>query len=192
MKTTIKKSLVIAFMLGTLIGYANVNSTTSIDAKKVKIEFRAVKKGENLTIKSKNGIEIYNKEIQVSGNYSKYYDLSALKNGMYITELNTATKIIIKPFIVENSLVTFLTDKEEIFYKPEIKAENNSIYISKKNSSKEPVSIVLYYKNELIYSNTFIDTERFNKVFRLLKTEKGKYTAIVFSKNKSFKKEIEF
>lgn len=79
------------------------------------------------------------------------------------------------------------------FFEPIIKIRNkkNLVYISKENSSKEPVKVTLYYYNRIIYSKTFKAEEKLSKVFRLLESETGSYKIIVKSEGKSFIKNFE-
>ena len=74
---------------------------------------------------------------------------------------------------------------------PVVTVKKSSIFISKKNIKNKEIKILLYYNEELIYSNTFKGKENLNKVFRLLETEKGKYKVIMHSNNETFTKEIE-
>lgn len=121
----------------------------------------------------------------------KIYGFSALKDEKFTVDLNKGLEIITKPFLVNKSIVIFLTNKKETFSKPVIKSGKNSIYVSKKNTKKEAVKISLYYKDELIYSNTFKEKENLNTLFHLLETEKGTYKVVVYCNNKSFTKEFE-
>ncbi|MGJ8743499.1 hypothetical protein [Polaribacter sp.] len=190
MKNTIKKILVVAFMLGTLIGYANVKSTSFDDAKKVRVVFHSVQKGQTISLKNNNGRTIYNQEILISGKFSRVFNLTALKKGNYTAELHKDFEIIVKPFTVKEGEVSFSISKEYTIMKPVIRTEKNRLLISKINSSKEPIDITIYYKDELIYSETFKEGPVFHKVFRLLKDKTGDYKVIINSDNKSFVKEF--
>ena len=69
MKTTIKKYLVAVTFLLSLVSYATEkNISTTIDGKKVKVEFTAVRKGQVLSIKSANSIVMYSDIIEMAGN----------------------------------------------------------------------------------------------------------------------------
>ena len=58
MKTIKRRVLVVVFMLGTLFNYANNEKefNKTIDAKKVKVVFKDVKKGQLLSVKDKKWI----------------------------------------------------------------------------------------------------------------------------------------
>ena len=60
MKTTIKKYLVAFTFLLSVVSYATEkNISSTIDGRKVKVEFTAVKKGQVLSIKNANSIVMY-------------------------------------------------------------------------------------------------------------------------------------
>ena len=190
MKTTIKKYLVAVAMLLSSANYATEKniSTTAIDGKKVKVEFTAVRKGQVLSIKDKNGLAIYNDVIEMAGNYTKTFDLTALKNGLYTTELDKNFETIIKPFLVENGLVTFLTEENKTIFKPVIRTIENLVLISRISLNKQPVKITLYYEGNVIYTETTQDHKVLNRAFRLLKSKKGNYTVAINANNKNYSK----
>ncbi|TXD50129.1 DUF3244 domain-containing protein [Polaribacter sp. IC073] len=191
MKTIIKKYLVAIIMLVTSINYANEKATSinTIDGKKVRVEFKAVKKGHTLSIKNEDGTLIYSKELKNSGNFSQIFDLSKLEEGNYTTELEKDYEITVKYFAVLDNKISF--NKEETIFKPVIRAENNLVLISKITFNKEPLKVSLYYKDELILSETITRTASetiLNKVYRVSKEKKGDYKVIVSSNDRSYLK----
>jgi hypothetical protein len=191
MKTTIKKYLVVVMMLGTLINYANEkkNSINTIDGKKVKVEFKTVKKGHMLSIKDENGVVMYSQEIKRSGTYSQIFDLSKLQKGNYTTELEKDFEIIIKYFSVLDGQISFKDEK--IIFKPVIRIKDNLILISKMNFEKEPLKIVLYYNDEIILSEKVKDADAIvNRVYRVSKKIKGDYKVVINSNNRTYKKDF--
>ena len=193
MKSTIKKYLVVVMMLGTLINYANENknSLNTIDGRRVKVEFKTVKKGHTLSIKDESGIVMYSQEIIKSGNYSQIFDLSKLQKGNYTTELEKDFEITIKSFSVLDGQILFKDEKT--IFKPVIRIKDNLILISKINFEKEPLKVVLYYNDEIILSENTIDSsDIINRVYRLSKNIKGNYKVIVNTDNRAYKKDFNF
>jgi hypothetical protein len=190
MKTAIKKYILGTLLFATFISYATEKniSKENRDGKKVKVEFKAVKKGQVLSIKDANGGIIYNDIIATAGNYSKTFDLTALKNGRYTTELAKNFEIIIKPFFVENGLVTFLTKNTKTIFKPVIRITENLVFISKMSFDNTPIKVTLYYQGDVIYSETVKEEKELERVFRLLKTKKGNYRVALNSKNRGYSK----
>jgi hypothetical protein len=193
MKTTIKKYLVVVMMLGTLINYANENknSLNTIDGRRVKVEFKTVKKGHTLSIKDESGIVMYSQEIIKPGNYSQIFDLSKLQKGNYTTELEKDFEITIKSFSVLDGQILFKDEKT--IFKPVVRIKDNLILISKMNFEKEPLKVVLYYNDEIILSeNTTDSSDIINRVYRLSKKIKGNYKVIVKTDNRTYKKDFNF
>ncbi|MGK0422378.1 MAG: hypothetical protein ACJAVE_001207 [Polaribacter sp.] len=193
MKSTIKKYLVVVMMLGTLINYANENknSLNTIDGRRVKVEFKTVKKGHTLSIKDESGIVMYSQEIIKPGNYSQIFDLSKLQKGNYTTELEKDFEITIKSFSVLDGQILFKDEKT--IFKPVVRIKDNLILISKMNFEKEPLKVVLYYNDEIILSeNTTDSSDIINRVYRLSKKIKGNYKVIVKTDNRTYKKDFNF
>tara|TARA_B110000093_G_C12883897_1_gene373146 strand:+ start:115 stop:696 length:582 start_codon:yes stop_codon:yes gene_type:complete len=193
MKSTIKKYLVVVMMLGTLINYANENknSLNTIDGRRVKVEFKTVKKGHTLSIKDESGIVMYSQEIIKPGNYSQIFDLSKLQKGNYTTELEKDFEITIKSFSVLDGQILFKDEKT--IFKPVVRIKDNLILISKMNFEKEPLKVVLYYNDEIILSeNTTDSSDIINRVYRLSKKIKGNYKVIVNTDNRTYKKDFNF
>lgn len=192
MKTAIKKHLVLAtLMIGSLISYANGNNTDSnfLNEAKVKVEFYKVKKGELLSIKNEEGEIIYSLKIKNSGSYSRIFDISKLEEGSYTRELEKDYEIIIKPFSIMSGGITF--GKEQVIFKPVIRAENDLILISKLNFEKEPAKISLYYNNDLIFFETLKSSEALLKrIYKLSEKEEGSYRVVMYCNNKHYTKKF--
>ena len=189
MKTIIKKYLVVVLMFGTFINYATEkNISTTIDGKKVKVEFTAVRKGQVLSIKNANNIVMYSDVIEMAGNYARTFDLTNLENGKYTAELEKDFETIIKPFLVANGLVTFTPEENKTIFKPVIRTQDNLLLISKISLKNQPIKITLYYMDAVIYTETSKDTKVLNRALRLLKNKKGTYTVAINADNKNYRK----
>ena len=189
---TIKKITLVALMFGTLISYANENTnpTNTVDAKRVKVEFRTVKEGHALTIKTENGLIIYKQVIKNSGTYSKVFDLTNLEDGIYTTELEKDFEILVKKIEVKNGFVTFLKEGKKKIFKPVIRTEGDLLLISKMTFNKQPLKIVLYYNNDVILSETVKGKELINRVYKLSKTEEGAYKVVIYTDSRTYVKDF--
>lgn len=185
MKTTIKKILVVVAMLGTLLNYANENETSLnlLGKKKLKVTCKEVKKGNILSIKDMAGTTVYSQTIKNSGNYAAIFDLSNLETGNYITELEKDFEIIIRDFTVLKGNITFMEEKK--LFKPVIRTKNNLVLVSQTAFNKEPMQVVIYYKDEIIFSETVKrDSKKFlTRVYRLDEEIKGDYKVLVRNRN---------
>ncbi|QXP63356.1 hypothetical protein [Polaribacter sp. HaHaR_3_91] len=192
MKTIIKTILVVTLMFGTLISYANDNtkSTNSVAVKKVKVEFKDVKKGNALTIKNEYGITIYKQVLQSSGNFTKNFDLTNLEDGLYTTELEKDFEIIIKKLEIKDGFVTFYKKEKEVIFKPVIRTEGNLILISKIEFDNQPLNVTLYYNNDIIFSDKVEGEKILNRVYKLSETEEGAYKVVINSDDRTYIKDF--
>ena len=192
MKTIKRRVLVVVFMLGTLFNYANNEKefNKTVDAKKVKVVFKDVKKGQLLSVKDKNGFQLHSETVSSQGELIKFFDLSTLNNGVYTIELNKEFKVVIKSLLVKNNNVSFIKDSEKIIFKPVIRNKENLVLISKVNFDKKPVKITLFYNDEVIYSETLKGELMLKRVYRLDKELRGNYTVIVYCDDESYSNEF--
>ncbi|SDS45859.1 hypothetical protein SAMN05216503_3123 [Polaribacter sp. KT25b] len=193
MKTIKRRILVVVFMLGTLLNYANndneINKT--INASKVKIVFENVKKGQQLTVNDKNGVQLHSETIYTKGKLIKFFDLSPLNDGLYTIELHKEFEVIIKSLEVKDKKVVFIKDSEKVIFKPLIRNEENRIFISKINFDKKPLKIDLYFNGEIVYSETVKNQEFLNRVLRLDDEIAGDYKITVnFDDDNNYTKEF--
>ena len=128
MKNLIKNVLMIVLVMTTFLNYGNTknkfeNSFTIISNTKLKVVFNDVKKGEILTVKEKNGTILYSEKISTDGKLIKILDLSSLKNGNYIIELEKDFQIIVNHVTIKNNNVVFNQNKTEVIFKTVVRNE---------------------------------------------------------------------
>ncbi|WP_170062923.1 hypothetical protein, partial [Polaribacter butkevichii] len=158
--------------------------------KRVKVEYKSVKKGHALTIKNENGITIYKQVIQSSGTYSKTFDLTNLEDGIYTTELDKDFEIDVKKLEVKDGFVTFLKEENKKIFKPVIRAEGDLVLISKIDFNKQPIKVILYHDNNLIHSEKIEGKEILNRVYNVSKREKGTYKVVIYADNRMYVKDL--
>ncbi|WP_299047305.1 hypothetical protein [uncultured Polaribacter sp.] len=187
MRSTVKATVVLVLMFGTLLSYATeITKPIKVSGKKVKVEFNSVKIGQALTIKDENGITIYKQNIQETGDYSKIFDLTALKDGYYTTELEKDFEIIVKKIKVEKGSVTLFDNSTTKIFKPVIRNDENLLLISRVSFTKQPLKVSLYYKDELILSETLKGKELIERAYRLSQSEKGNYKIVISTDNRMY------
>lgn len=193
MKTIKRKVLVAVFMLATFINFANNNDlNTLLSADKVKVVFNDAKKGNTLTIKDANNIILHSEEITKEGTLIKTFNFSALENGMYTLELEKDFQIVVKAIKVKNNTVTFVEDAERLIFKPIVRNNENKLMISKIAFDAEPLKISIYYKNEIIYSETLEGEQILNRVYSLDKEMKGDYKVVSYNNGRSYVNNFKF
>ena len=192
MRTAIKTILLVTLMFGTLLGYANedTKSTNTVAVKRVKVEYKAVKKGQALTIKNENGLTIYKQFIKASGNFSKTFDLTNLNDGLFTTELEKDFEIEVQKIEVKDGFVTFLKEENETIFKPVIRTNGDLILISKITFNEKPLNVTLYYNNKVIASEDIEGKDVLNRIYKLSNKEKGAYKVVVYSDDRMYTKDF--
>ncbi|WP_298779138.1 hypothetical protein [uncultured Polaribacter sp.] len=187
MKAIKRKVLVVVFMLGTLINYAN-NETefTNVNAKKVRVVFNNVNKGHFLSVKDKNGYILHKEEVTKTGKLTKIFDLSSLIDGSYEIELNKDFEIVIKPFQVTKNKVIFNKELENVIFKPVIRNKENVLMISKITFDNEPIKVELFYNDNSIYTETIHSNKIANRTYKLDKKLKGDYKVVITNNGRSY------
>lgn len=185
-----KQMITIALLISSLIGYSNTEIKNYLvdNSKKVTVEFNNVKKGHLLTIKDDLGGKIYSEVVSENGHLSKILDVTSLEKGTYYVELDKDFEIIIKPFQVKENQVIFNENEEKTIFKPVVRNEENTVLISKIAFDNEPMQVVLYYNDEVIFSETIKSEPILNRVYRLEKEKKGTYKVIFYNSGRSFVK----
>jgi hypothetical protein len=187
MKTMKTKVLAVAFILGAFVNYANsTNLNNVLNAKKVTIEFNDAKKGHLLTIKDKDGTILHSENVIKEGRLVKIFDFSKLENGVYSLELNKDFEIIVKTLEVKNNKVLFNENSKKVVFKPVIRNKKNILMISQIAFDKKPIKVVLFFDDEIIYSETIKSEVILNRVYKLDKEIKGNYKVIVYSNNRNY------
>ncbi|MEE9406813.1 MAG: hypothetical protein V3V28_01935 [Polaribacter sp.] len=64
------------------------------------------------------------------------------------------------------------------------------VLISKINFGNKSTKIVIYYKNEVIFSETTKGKGVFNKVYKLSEKEKSNYRIVINTDNRTYVKEF--
>jgi len=183
-----KQIITIALLINSLIGYSNaeINNYLVDNSKKVTVEFRNVKKGHLLSIKDNKGVNIYSEVISENGHLAKILDVTYLEQGTYYVELDKDFEIVIKPFKIKENIVIFEENEEKTIFKPVIRNQENMIFISKIALDNEPMQVVIYYNDEVIFSETIQTETILNRIYRLEKEIKGNYKVVFYNNNRSF------
>lgn len=189
MKTIKTKVLVTAFMLGTLFSYSkNTNFNNISNTKKVRVVFEETKKGHHLIIKDNEGIILHSEDVKKEGKLIKIFDFSKLKNGKYSLELEKDFEIIIKSIEIKNNQIIFDENSKKVIFKPVIRNEKNKLMVSKIAFDKEPLQVILYYNDNVIYSETLENDTVLNRVYKLDKQEKGEYRIVAYNNGRTYSK----
>lgn len=193
MKTIKRNLLVVVLMLGTLVNYAkNSELNNVLSTKKVKVVFKGADKGQRLKVKDDEGVTLHFENVSRRGNLIKYFDFSGLESGNYTLELEKDNEIIIKSIIIEGKTVVFTGEKTEKIFKPVIRNINNKLMISQVTFDENPLGVEIYYKNEVIYSESVKGNNIINRIYKLDAVMTGNYKVIVHKNGRNYSKEFKF
>ena len=193
-----KNTLVIVVLFTTLLANANAPLNEFKDAKRTTLTLKHVKQGDELLIKNTYREILYKEIIKNSGNYIKGFDLTELPKGDYFFELNKDFQIKIIPFYVSNNTVAFENDKESTIFKPLVRNKENKVYISKLSLNLQPLTVAVFYEDlenndfNLIYSETFENSNNINRILNLDMEKKGKYRVVTKTEGRTFVDFIQF
>ena len=193
MKQVIKNSLVLVVLFATMISYANEIVTNEND-ETTSVTLNNVTEGSVLSIKDVDGLILYKETIQVSGDYSKKFDLTSLPDGNYIFELDKDFEIKSIPFNVKRNIVDLNIENKSVVFKPAMVFENGMLRIQKTIlNSENGLNIKIYFENgDLVHSENFNNEKLINKTYDFSKSLKGKYKVLLSTEDRTFSKEINF
>ena len=197
MKNLSKKLIIVAFIISSFISFGKTktdfnNTISVINNTQLKVVYNDVKKGHTLTLRTEDGEKIYSEAITKDGQLVKVLDLSALENGTYSIELEKDFSIVVNTIKVENNQVTFIENNDSVIFKPVVRTEDNLLLVSKIAFDKKPLLITIYYKDEVIYSETLESKSIINKAYRLQKETKGAYRVVLHNNNRSYIHDFSF
>ncbi|MDT0557815.1 hypothetical protein RM697_04110 [Ichthyenterobacterium sp. W332] len=182
MKTLMTLTMVV-LLLGTDIGYAKNQSTITVD-KSVKTE----KKNNQTCIKNLDGEVLFSTEQIISEDEIKHiFNLQSLEDGLYTFEMVKDFEIKVKPFAIANNEVVFIERAERVFFKPVIRQDAQKLMVSLLDFTTKSVELIIYFEDEVIYSETLKDRVEYNRVLQLDKTKKGNYKTIVKANGRVYK-----
>jgi len=182
---TLKLIVTVALMLAIVDGQA-VNLERNPTKANTVLVFSNVKKGHEFTVKTAGGKIVHQETIERNGTYKKQFDLTGLENGLYFIELNKDFEIVVKPFKIVESKVSFLTDLEKSIFKPVVRTKDSKLMISQLALNVKPLNVELYYEGALIYQEKLAAKPIIEQVYKLAKNQKGEYTLRMTSGERLF------
>ncbi len=173
MKTFIKSILVVAVMFGTYTSYAN-------DTINVLPTTKLVNEGDKVSVIDASGEVIFSGHIKHTGHITKLFDFSQLRDGIYKVEIGKAFEIETLSLEVKNHKVVLVANSQEKIYKPVFRTYDGQLIVSKIALDSNKMNVELYFEDELIHEETVEGSENIlNRVYRLDKTNRGNYSAII-------------
>jgi hypothetical protein len=190
MKTIIRKTVLVALMLGTFSSYATGTTLLENKATEAKVELVNVKKGQRLYIKNSEGDILYQEKIQRNGTFVKNFDFSSLKDGNYTLEINKDFEIEVSPFSVQSGKAIFNKKEEKTIFKPVVRTNDNKVMVSKFDFEAAPLQVTIYYEGDVIFKETVTGGNVLQRVYKLRKEIKGDYKVVMKANDRSYTNEF--
>ncbi len=187
------KALIYLVML-TVVTIANAETKAlkkAFLAKAVIIDFENVKEGHLLSVIDNDGNVIYSETLSVNGNFEKMYNFDALMNGKYTLELEKDFEIQVRPFQIKDNAILFDNSEEYTYFKPYISTDKNLLKISQLNLNSQPITIKIFYEDELIYIENIKNQNMIKRAFRLSSKLYGDYRAEISNEKQTFVQNFE-
>ncbi|MFY0602515.1 MAG: hypothetical protein JXQ93_01090 [Flavobacteriaceae bacterium] len=184
---TLRRSIMVALIFGTLISYASTNNVSTIkDVKAFIVKLHDVRKGNRIYVKNADGDIIISKTIQQKGNYSKVINLSALKDGHYKVEIDKDFEILITSIEISKGKVLLEKSYGKKIYKPVFRTKENKVYISKIAFDSPDLKVKIYYEDELILSDSVNGKEILKRIYSLSEDLRGNYKVIMKTNDRTY------
>ncbi|MEH6682680.1 MAG: hypothetical protein V7724_19210 [Sediminicola sp.] len=181
MKTTLKFTAVIAFMLTTVVGMANEPKSYLVageNAKSLVFKLDTQSKDASIKFLDSNDYVIYSEKISNTGLYSKKFDLGTLGNGTYFLKMENEQKVVKYTIIVEGDAVRIADVLEDA--KPIFKKKGGMVYLNLLNLDRKNVDVKVYDEaNALVYETVIRDAIVVEKAFNFEKAFRGTYTLVL-------------
>ena len=138
-----------------------------------------------ISIENEKGETIYYKETGADNkDYRKVFDFSNLEDGDYKLTASIDGLTTERSFKIENKNIA--VGKEKSNMEPYFAYKEGVLKLSYLNFSEENLSLNLYNNYDLVYSKNIGDKFNVNEGFDLSKLEKGSYSVVLSTDNKSY------
>ncbi|MDV7139428.1 T9SS type A sorting domain-containing protein [Maribacter sp. TH_r10] len=188
MKAVKKITLGATFLLMTAFGMANEMDLRIISDKESKtllFNYDNSTTDAELRFVDSEGNVIFTESLEDNAEYSKKFNLSTLKSGIYFLEVEDAIKETAFTITIEDSNVAIKGKSEK--NKPVFRTKNEMVYLNLLNLDKEVVAITVYDGEERTVANELFENETvIEKAFNFTKAHKGHYTIKVKKGSESY------
>ncbi|WP_411031601.1 hypothetical protein [Spongiimicrobium sp. 3-5] len=181
MKTVLKFTVVIALLFVTVTGMANepkLYLVANEDAKSLVFKLDNQSKETLLKFMDMDDHLIYSEKISDESVYSKKFDLSNLKDGVYYLETEDLHKVLTYTIAIDKTSMEIVDKKENV--KPTFRRKGNMVYVNFLNRDLKAVVLKVYdSEDRLIYKEVMEGDLVVGKAFNFQKAFEDSYTVVV-------------
>jgi len=191
MKTIMKFTAIVAFMLITAVSMAKepkLSIVSENDIKSLVFELDSQSKETMIQFKDANNRVIYSESIS-DKNYIKRFNLEKLEDGVYYILAEDVMKSIVYKFSLKGNAVKIVERKENA--KPVFRTLEDRVFLNLLNLDKDKVEIKVYDSmNRIIFKQDIKEQMLVEKAFNFEKAEADEYTIVVKDNNEVYYKNI--
>ena len=180
MKTIMKFTAIVAFMLTTVVSMAKepkLSIVSENDIKSLVFELDSQSKETMIQFKDANNRVIYSESIS-DKNYIKRFNLEKLEDGVYYILAEDAMKSIVYKISLKGNAVKIVERKENA--KPVFRTLEDRVFLNLLNLDKDKVEIKVFDSfNRIIFKQDIKDAMLVEKAFNFEKALADTYTIVV-------------
>ena len=183
LKTSIA-GLVLVLISGAVMATGNLKVDV-IPADKKKTLVHAVNSDKSkfeIDIKNEKGEIVYYKmTVKPETEYAKYYNLSALRSGIYTLTVKVDDELMESTLKIDHGQVELIKQKKEI--QPYFTLNGNCLEVSWLNFAQEDSRLQIFDKKGLLFEKTLDRQFTVNTALDLSQLTRGEYTAVLITGN---------
>lgn len=189
MKTVLKLTTVIAFLLTTVVSSARepkVNLIASSEAKSLVLTMENTSSAFGVKFMDEEARIIYSGKVS-DGTFSRKFDLKNLEDGIYFVSTEDEFKSYVYTISLKGKEVKIVKREEE--YKPYFRKTNDRVYLNFLNLDKSDVAVKVYDADyRVIFSENYTDTLIVEKAFSFADAYKGSYLVVISDNDNTYSK----
>lgn len=194
MKTLLKTFVIAVVLMSSITAYSGSTpyiKLKSYDAKKFSLLVRSFTSTTKITLKDKDGYELYSEQVNVNEGYGKNFDLRSLPNGKYFLELELHEEIIVNSLVILDGELKINPENQNVITKPYIRQVGNSVDVAMLSDNAKLQLSILNTTREVIFEDTFIRSENnVGKRYNMSHLRPGNYTVLVKIDGRNYKQRI--
>ena len=191
MKTIMKFTAIVAFMLTTVVGMAKepkLSIVSENDIKSLVFELDSQSKETMIQFKDANNRVIYSESVSNKA-YIKKFNLKKLEDGFYYILAEDVMKAIVYKISLKGNAVKIVERKENT--KPVFRTLEDRVFLNLLNLDKDKVEIKVYDSmNRIVFRQDIKEQMLVEKAFNFEKAEADEYTIVVKDNNEEYYKNV--
>ncbi len=179
-------------LCSTIIKASDVLSVKIENSSTINVSLTNTAKGQKLYLKDYSGTILFNMTLEATSSYRKYFNLSAVNNGIYFVETETEFNLRITPVIKNEKGIALIDNSAITIFKPKVLVENSIVKTMMVTAEKSPLYISVYDNDGILLIKEKIEEEGpiFQRAYDFSEVPTGKYIMYFSIKDRTFTKEV--